>query len=245
MRVLFFLRTFPYCWGFPQPFRFSWSHTIDTYGRTPLDEWSARRRSLYLHRTTQHGNTRYKNHALSGIRTRDRAATEIGNTCSLKFRIWKERMHVFGKDYTFTVLLCVTVLLYMRYAKTLIQFSCNLYLLKCIIPYSELRLQRSTCVRLFGLPLQIIGNKTGLLWGGVFYTEHVHWAMYKNCLLNIWTLIYVCMYACVCVCVCLCKIEECRNNVSESAESAEPIHFISHRTTAKIVRFQHPWNTPL
>jgi hypothetical protein len=30
---------------------------IQTHGRTLLDEWSARRRSLYLHRTTQHINT--------------------------------------------------------------------------------------------------------------------------------------------------------------------------------------------
>jgi hypothetical protein len=34
----------------------SWSH-IQTHGRTPLDEWSARRRDLYLHRTTQHIHT--------------------------------------------------------------------------------------------------------------------------------------------------------------------------------------------
>jgi hypothetical protein len=33
---------------------------IPTHGRTPLDEWSARRRDLYLHRTTQHINTRDK-----------------------------------------------------------------------------------------------------------------------------------------------------------------------------------------
>jgi hypothetical protein len=33
---------------------------IQTHGRTPLDEWSARRRDLYLHRTTQHINTRDK-----------------------------------------------------------------------------------------------------------------------------------------------------------------------------------------
>jgi hypothetical protein len=33
---------------------------IETHGRTPLDEWSARRRGLYLHRTTQHINKRDK-----------------------------------------------------------------------------------------------------------------------------------------------------------------------------------------
>jgi hypothetical protein len=31
-----------------------------THGTTPLDEWSALRRGLYLHRTTQHVNTRDK-----------------------------------------------------------------------------------------------------------------------------------------------------------------------------------------
>jgi thiosulfate reductase cytochrome b subunit len=37
------------------------NHTHNyTHGRTPLDEWSARRRDLYLHRTTQQTNTRDK-----------------------------------------------------------------------------------------------------------------------------------------------------------------------------------------
>jgi hypothetical protein len=36
-----------------------------------LDEWSARRRGLYLHRTTQHINTRDKHPCPEGIRTRD------------------------------------------------------------------------------------------------------------------------------------------------------------------------------
>jgi hypothetical protein len=52
-----------------------WSH-IQTHGRTPLDERSARRRCLYLHRTTQQTNI----HAPSGIRTRDpsnRAAADL------------------------------------------------------------------------------------------------------------------------------------------------------------------------
>jgi hypothetical protein len=56
---LFYLGLFLTTDVFPQPFRFSWSHTIYTYGRTPLDEWPARRRGLYLHRT-QHRNTRDK-----------------------------------------------------------------------------------------------------------------------------------------------------------------------------------------
>jgi hypothetical protein len=50
-------------------FDVSWSH-IQTHGRTPLDEWSARRRDLYLHRTTQHINTT-NIHTPSGIWTRD------------------------------------------------------------------------------------------------------------------------------------------------------------------------------
>jgi hypothetical protein len=37
-----------------RPFRGFCDHTYKTHGRSPLDEWSARRRDLYLHRTTQH-----------------------------------------------------------------------------------------------------------------------------------------------------------------------------------------------
>jgi hypothetical protein len=44
---------------------------IKTRGRTTLDEWSARRKGLYLHRTTQHRNTKTNIHASSGIRTHD------------------------------------------------------------------------------------------------------------------------------------------------------------------------------
>jgi hypothetical protein len=44
---------------------------IKTLGRTPLDEWSARRKGLHLHRTIQHRNTKINIHAQSGIRTRD------------------------------------------------------------------------------------------------------------------------------------------------------------------------------
>jgi hypothetical protein len=39
-------------------FEISYSHTIKTHGRTPLDEWSARRRGLYLHRTTLYKHKR-------------------------------------------------------------------------------------------------------------------------------------------------------------------------------------------
>jgi hypothetical protein len=52
---------------------------IQTHGRTPLDEGSARRRDLYLHRTTEHRNPT-NIHAPSGIRTRDpsnRAAADL------------------------------------------------------------------------------------------------------------------------------------------------------------------------
>jgi hypothetical protein len=51
----------------PPPLRFLNHTQLDTHGRTPLDEWSARRRDLYLHRTTQHITI----HAPSGIRTLD------------------------------------------------------------------------------------------------------------------------------------------------------------------------------
>jgi hypothetical protein len=44
---------------------------IKTLGRTSLDERSARRKGLYLHRTTQLRNTNTNIHAPSGIRTHD------------------------------------------------------------------------------------------------------------------------------------------------------------------------------
>jgi hypothetical protein len=42
---------------------------IKTLGTTPLVEWSARRKGLYLHRTTQHSKKRTNIHVLSGIRS--------------------------------------------------------------------------------------------------------------------------------------------------------------------------------
>jgi hypothetical protein len=45
---------------FGLPFRGFLITHIQTHGRTPLDEWSAHRRGLYLHRTTQHINTTHK-----------------------------------------------------------------------------------------------------------------------------------------------------------------------------------------
>jgi hypothetical protein len=54
------------------PFRGFLITHIQTHGRTPLDEWSARRRGLYLHKTTQHINITEKYiPAPSGIRIRD------------------------------------------------------------------------------------------------------------------------------------------------------------------------------
>jgi hypothetical protein len=41
-------------WTFALPFRGFLITHIQTHGRTTLDEWSARRRGLYLHRTTFH-----------------------------------------------------------------------------------------------------------------------------------------------------------------------------------------------
>jgi hypothetical protein len=54
------------------------NHT-ETHVRTPLDEWWARRRSLYLHRTTQEKNI----HALSRIRTRD-SSNQVGAELRLR-----------------------------------------------------------------------------------------------------------------------------------------------------------------
>jgi hypothetical protein len=45
-------------WTFGLPFRGFLITHIQTHGTIPLDEWSARRRDLYLHRTTQHINNR-------------------------------------------------------------------------------------------------------------------------------------------------------------------------------------------
>jgi hypothetical protein len=50
---------------------------ISALGRTPLDEWSARRKGLYLHRTTQHWKTRTNILALSEIRTHGLSVQEI------------------------------------------------------------------------------------------------------------------------------------------------------------------------
>jgi hypothetical protein len=44
---------------------------ISTLGRTPLNEWPARRKGLYLHMTSQYRKTRTIIYALSGIRIHD------------------------------------------------------------------------------------------------------------------------------------------------------------------------------
>jgi len=48
-----------------------------TFGRTSLDDLSARRKSLYLHRTTQHTKTKTNIHTLSGIQTHDLSVQAI------------------------------------------------------------------------------------------------------------------------------------------------------------------------
>jgi hypothetical protein len=52
------------------------------HGRTHLDKWSARRKGLYLYRTTQHRNTKTNIHVPSGIRTHD-PSNQAANTYPL------------------------------------------------------------------------------------------------------------------------------------------------------------------
>jgi hypothetical protein len=69
---------------------------IQTHGTTPLDEWSARRRGLYLHRTTKHINTTDKHpcpERVSNPRSQqaaaDRAVTGPGDIhYSIYYRLW-------------------------------------------------------------------------------------------------------------------------------------------------------------
>jgi hypothetical protein len=73
---------------------------IKILGRAPLEEWSARRKGLYLHRTTQHRNTKTNIHASTGIRTHDprnqaaktysldRATTGTSRTWNIKRQIY-------------------------------------------------------------------------------------------------------------------------------------------------------------
>jgi hypothetical protein len=55
---------------------------IKTLVTTPLDERPARRKSLYLHRTTQYRNVNTNIHAPSGIRTHNHSNQEA-KTCTL------------------------------------------------------------------------------------------------------------------------------------------------------------------
>jgi hypothetical protein len=55
---------------------------IETFGRTPWDEWSARRKGLYLLRASQHRKTRTNIHALSGIRIHY-PSNQAAKTCAL------------------------------------------------------------------------------------------------------------------------------------------------------------------
>jgi hypothetical protein len=54
-------------------------NSIETRGRTSLDERSAQCKGLYLHRITQHINTKTNMHASSGIRTND-PSNQTANT---------------------------------------------------------------------------------------------------------------------------------------------------------------------
>jgi hypothetical protein len=53
---------------------------IKVLGRTPFDEWY--RKGFYLHRPTQHRNTKTKIHASSGIQTHD-PSNQAARTCAL------------------------------------------------------------------------------------------------------------------------------------------------------------------
>jgi hypothetical protein len=55
----------------PPPLRFLNHTELDSHGRTPLDEWSARSKGLYLHRTTQQINTTDKHPCPQRHRTHD------------------------------------------------------------------------------------------------------------------------------------------------------------------------------
>jgi hypothetical protein len=75
--------------------KFIITHTIiHTVGL--LDDWSVRRRGLYLHRTTQHINAKTNIHALSGIRTRD-PSNQAANTCALDRGHWDRLVHIWSQ----------------------------------------------------------------------------------------------------------------------------------------------------
>jgi hypothetical protein len=53
-----------------------------------MNEWSARRKSLYLHRATQHRNTRANIHVLSGIRTHSISVQASGRVHWDRWKDW-------------------------------------------------------------------------------------------------------------------------------------------------------------
>jgi hypothetical protein len=59
-----------------------------TFGRTSLDDLSARRKSLYLHRTTQHKKTKTNIHTLYGIRSQDLSVQAIKAYASRGAATW-------------------------------------------------------------------------------------------------------------------------------------------------------------
>jgi hypothetical protein len=85
-------------WTFGLPFGGFLITHIQTHGRTPLDEWSALRRDLYLHRRTQQTNI----YAPSGIRTRD-PSDQTAADLSLRPRGHWDRLSSFigGNNYEF------------------------------------------------------------------------------------------------------------------------------------------------
>jgi hypothetical protein len=94
-------------WTFGLPFwGFLITH-IQTHGRTPLDEWSARRRDLYLHRTTQHINTT-NIHALSGIRTSD-PSNQAGADHRLRPRDHSDRHYLISLPNRNFLILCLSL----------------------------------------------------------------------------------------------------------------------------------------
>jgi hypothetical protein len=99
---------------FGLPFRGFLITHIQTHGRTPLHKWSAHRRGLYLHRTTQHiDTTNY--HAPSGIRTRDPSNQATADLRLTPRGHWDRRSHQHIPHYlarcwvhqcTFSVITC-------------------------------------------------------------------------------------------------------------------------------------------
>jgi hypothetical protein len=69
-----------------EPLSLPFAARTHTTGRTPLDEWSARRRGRYLHNTQQTRDTNI--HAVTGIRTRDPSNQEAPDVCLRRHGHW-------------------------------------------------------------------------------------------------------------------------------------------------------------